>query len=352
MSFVKQIRWLLANPAPQAQRVRRAVKILFLIALFGGMFWLIPLPKVLQAMFSARPGPLAVGFFLGFVSTVLTAFEMEPLTRKQGLRHGVGEILEINLAVKFYSQFTPTTLIGSGLRWYRLAQPDGKTAEALAALAFFRMLETFLTVAMGLGFWLASSGGASVEVSAAWLVGLILLIILAWIGVTRWSVPLYRAFKARAAWLDRPWLRPITRRLEKFLVAVAAYVDIPAWDLFLAVFWGVASVLAGVASGVYVAQAVGIDLGFMQMGWIQAVVLLATQLPFAVAGGLGIREVSLVAMLAAFGVSAELTLAYSFLLLVRGLLISLLGGLTEALRAARLKQSGEAGALPPKRNEL
>lgn len=350
MSFVKRIQWWLRDASPEAQRIRRAIKILFIVLLFAGLFWIIPVQQVLRAIAAADPVLLSLGILLGFISTLLTAFELHPLTRKAGIQRTPWDILSINLAVKFYTQFTPTSIIGSGLRWYRLSQPGGKSAEALAALAFFRMLETFLTFALGLGFWLAGGQQSAAE-TAVWLLILALSMIAAWIAITRLSLPAYKVFKQRSKWMEAPALKPILRRLEKFLAAVSAFAGISNFDLAQAVFWGVASVMAGVASGVLIAQSVGIDIGFMQMGWIQAVVLLATQLPFAAAGGLGIREVTLVALLAAFDVPADLALAFSFLLFVRGLLISLLGGVTEGVRALRLRQSAPQPVVPHSHKE-
>ncbi len=346
MLLKHRLLWLWRDESKPAQNVRRALKFLFILALFAGLFWITPLDQVVQALLHANPLYLGVGVLLSGLSTVLTAFELEPLTRHAGLPHSTWRILSINLAVKFYSQFTPTSLVGSGLRWYRLSQPGNQGAEALAALAFFRMLETFLTVTLGVGFFVAS-GNQTVQLSWAWLAALIVAIILGWIAITRLSVPLYQAFKRlTGGLLERHWLRPFTRRLEKFLIAVSAFADISAWRLFLAVFWGAASVLAGVASGTIIAQAVGIDIGFMQMGWIQAVMLLTTQLPFAVAGGLGIREVTLVALLAGFGINTEFALAYSFLLLVRGVMISLLGGVTEGIDALAARAHTQPAAPP------
>jgi uncharacterized membrane protein YbhN (UPF0104 family) len=66
------------------------------------------------------------------------------------------------------------------------------------------------------------------------------------------------------------------------------------------------------------------------MGWVLAVVQLITQLPFTAASGLGVREVTLVALLTTMGVSADLALALSLLLLVRGVLIAMTGGVVEA----------------------
>lgn len=342
MSVKNIFLWYLRGESTAAQRARRITKILLLLALFIFLFWIVPVYKVVQAILAADPLYLLIGLVLSFASTALTAVEMEPLTRNQGIRHNLWQILEINLAVKFYSQFTPTTLVGSGLRWYRLSQPGGKVAESLAALAFFRSLETFLTLTTGLAFWMLAGQVKSLGANLFWIIVVILGIILSWILVTRKSIPLYEWFKTHGGqFLERPLWRPLTRRMEKFLVAVSAYAHMPALDLLLAVFAGVASVMCGILSGVVIAQAVGIEIGFLEMGWIQAVVLFATQLPFAVAGGLGLREATLVALLATYGVGAELSLAFSFLLFVRGVIISLTGGITEAVRALRSTQPKE-----------
>lgn len=335
MSVKNTIRRFLWDDGKEMQRLRRWVKILLLLALFGVLFWIAPLKDVIAALLAADPLLLVVGMLLGFLSTALTAAEIEPLTRSQGIRRSVWQILEINLAVKFYSQFTPTTLVGSGLRWYRLAQPGDKTAEALAALAFFRVLETFLTVTTGLAFWILADQ-EQVQVNLAWLGLMIAVIIGGWYAVTRKSLEMYAWIKAHGAgFLEQARWRPLGRRIEKVLTAVSAYARMPALDLLAAAGAGLLSVLVGIASGMYLAQAVGIEIGYLDMGWIQALVLLTAQLPFAVAGGLGLREVTLVATLATFGIAAELALAFSFLLFARGLLISLLGGALEGLRALR-----------------
>lgn len=344
---VKQlIGWFMSSQTTRAQAARRTAKLLFLVALFAGIFWMIPIQDVIGAMLAADPALLAAGMGLGLVSMFLSALEMEPLTRNQGIRHSFGRILLINLSVKFYTQFMPTTLVGSGIRWYRLAQPGGKVAESLAALAFFRALESFLTLAIGLGFWLMS-GQRGFQVNLAWLVGLILLLMLGWVLITRYSLPIYHWLKSRAPKLvEKPWMRPLVRYLEKFLSAVSTYAAIPALDLLLAVSAGIASALTAIFSGTILARSLGIEIRFVDMGWIQAVILFATQLPFAVAGGLGIREVTLIAILATFGVSAELALALSFLLLLRGFLLGLLGGVVEAVDTLRTKRSAGSGPAP------
>ncbi len=343
MQLTQSVRWFFLSPAPRARRARTFVKLSLVIGLFVIMFWVVPVEQVIQAMLSADPALLVAGMALGFVSLLLRAVEMEPLVRAQGIQHGVGSILAINLAVKFYTQFLPTSLVASGIRWYRLSQPGGKVAEALAALAFTRLLETFLNMTIGLAFWLLSAH-LTVQANAGWLALLILGIILFWIIITRYSQAIYDWFKGHTGgFLERPVLLPITRRFEKLLIAVSAYARMPFPNLLLAVSAGAASMFIGIASGVVLAFSVGIPLSFMEMGWVQALITLTTQLPFNIAGGLGFREVTLVAILATFGVAAELSLALSFLIFIRQLLISLLGGLIELIQTIRSRHAAAPG---------
>jgi len=330
MQLTQPVRWFFHSTTIKAQRTRSAVKLAIVVAMFVILFWIVPVEQVLQALLNADPALLVAGMILGFVSTALTAVEIRPLAKNQGLHHGVLSILAINLSVKFYNQFLPTSLVGSGIRWYRLSQPGNKVAESLAALAFFRMLETFLTITIGLGFYLFSDQ-TIFQINIGWLILMILGIIVAWILITRYSLPLYRWFTSRITPHLPAYARPFTKRVEKFFTAVSAFAGMPALDLLLAVLAGVASTLAGIASGTVLAQSLGIRISFVEMGWVLALVTLLTQLPFAAAGGLGVREVTIVALLTTMGVSADLALALSLLLLVRGVLIAMAGGVTEVI---------------------
>ena len=343
MNLIANLKWFLQGTTPGAQRARQWSKILFLLALFMGLFWVVPFEQVIAAILKADVRFFLIGLLFSFVSTLLNAAELIPLLRKQAIQHRIDQVLVINLAVKFYSLFMPSSIVGSGLRWYRLSQPNGKTAEALAAMAFFRMLETFLNISMGVSF-LVLSGQDVGQTNSAWFWLAIIGIVLLWFAVTRWSLPVYGWFKARWGRLwERPALKWLLRALEKFLRAVAGYSDMPSGGLALAILAGVISLLPGAVSNLFVARSIGIDLPFLTIGWIYAVVILAAQLPFAFAGGLGVREITLVAVMPLVGVNAELALAFSFLLFVRGVIISLVGGILEAIRIFLKRRGAKAG---------
>jgi uncharacterized protein (TIRG00374 family) len=319
--------------------------------LFVVLFWIIPVEEVIQALLTTDLVLFSIGTALGILAVFLTAVQMEPLVRNQGIKRNILQLFSINMAVKFYLQFTPTTLVGSGIRWYRIGQPEGKIVESFVALTFFRILETFLTLTMGLGFFLISAKH-TLKVSAAWVIVMILVIIMAWILITRYSLPIYNWIKSHTnSLLNQHYLQAFLKGVEKILNSVSAYSSIPATDLLLSVISGTISALAGITSGVILANAIGINLAFLDMGWIQSIVYLASQLPFAVAGGLGVREVTLVALLSTFGISAERALALSFLIFIRGILIALLGGVGEAIDALLGKHTTKLNVFPNETNK-
>jgi uncharacterized membrane protein YbhN (UPF0104 family) len=260
---------------------------------------------------------------------------MKPLLDNQGINRSTMQIFKINWVVKFYLFVMPSSLVASGIRWYRFAQPEGKVAESLVALAFYRLFRTFLVLMVGLGF-LVISIQQNYTFRVGWIVLLILGIILIWIVVTRYSIPIYTWFRKHSGFiLDRPFLKSFLRIIEKLLSAASSYAEMPMRDLLYSMSAGILAALVGIVSGVYLARAIGLDLGFLELGWTLSIMSLATQFSLTMMEGLGVREVTLVALLSLFNISAEQALAFSLLIFGRGLIISLLGGLIEASDAFR-----------------
>jgi uncharacterized membrane protein YbhN (UPF0104 family) len=142
------------------------------------------------------------------------------------------------------------------------------------------------------------------------------------------------------------------QKFEKLLEAALAYAHMPATGLLITITSGILSYLTVIASTVMFAKSLGIDISYLEMGWIQAVTSLVSQLPFTMAEGLGVREVTLVALLGTFNISSELALAMSFLVFIQGIFIAILGGVVEAVRIFRDRQLPKLDPNPGKTNEL
>lgn len=318
-----------------AHRAKQTLKLTLLLVLFAGLFWFIDFRSVLQVLSQAEVGLVAAGLLIVFPAEFLNAMQLWYLTKRQNIPHNVWRLFTINLGIKFYLLFLPGAIVGSGLRWYKLSQPGGRRAEALAAVAFNRLFESFLVVVLGLGFWFVS-GQKSEQLDVALLVGLFIFTLLAWIVVTRTSKPLSMLVESnRYRWAEYILVNRTMGWFIKLLEATSAYADIPAVELFLLLFVGIGRILVLLIGNQFLAWSVGIYLPFADMGWVQSVVMLFALIPFTVAGGLGVREVGLVFMLSGFGVAPETAIAFSLLLLARSILLGLAGGISEAVQSLR-----------------
>lgn len=352
INILRTIRWFLISPESTPQRARRLLKILVLLGLFLALFWIVPMDKVIRALFAVDLKLFFLGVSLGLLAVLLTAIQMKPLLDNQKIQRSIGQIFAVNLAVKFYLLFTPTTIIASGVRLYRFSNPEGKYIEAFVALMYFRLFKTFLTLAIGLGFLAISAQGA-LRFNLVWIVLLILGIIVLWLLITRFSFPAHQWMDLRSGKLfNSKFLDWVLQKIEKLLEAALAYAHMPATGLLVTITSGILSYLAVIASTLMFAKSLGIDISFLEMGWIQAATSLVSQLPFTMAEGLGVREVTLVALLGTFNISSELALAMSFLIFIQGVLIAIMGGAVEAARILREKQLPKLGSNPGKTNEL
>jgi uncharacterized membrane protein YbhN (UPF0104 family) len=352
MRLRKSLRWFLKRDEPKAQRTRRLAKLAIVVGMLIALFLLVPLDEVVRALLQTDPLLFAVGVVLSLITIFLTSVQMKPLLDNQGINRSIMQINNINLAVKFYLLVMPTSLVASGYRWYRFAQPEGKVTESFVALAFFRLLRTFLVLTTGLGFLLISVQ-QNITFRVGWIALLILGIIIFWVGVTRYGIPIFTWLREHAGFIfDWSILQSLLRIIEKILSSASSYADMPASALMLSMFAGILAILVGVASGVSMAQAIGIDLGFLELGWVLSIMSLATQFTFSIMEGLGVRELTLVAVLSLFDISAEQALAFSFLIFSRGVFISLLGGGIEALDTLRGNRRIAPESFPRKNEEI
>ncbi len=352
MQLRKFASWFLKSDQPNAQRARRLARLIIVFGLFIAMFWLVPVSSVIQVLLKTDPLLFLIGVILNLVTIFLTSVQVKPLLDNQGIDRSIMQIFKINWVVKFYMFVMPSSLVASGIRWYRFAQPEGKGAESLVALAFFRLFRTFLILMVGLGFLLISMQQKS-TFRLGWIVLLILGTIVIWVVVTRYSIPIYTWFRKHAGFiLDKPILGSVLRIIEKLLTSASAYADMPGRDLLYSMSAGVLAALVGIVSGVYLARAIGMDLGFLELGWTLSIMSLATQFSFTMMEGLGVREVTLVALLSLFNISSEQALAFSLLIFARGLITALLGGVIEALDAMRNKRNIEFDTLPSESKKI
>jgi glycosyltransferase 2 family protein len=305
----------------------RGCQIAVSIGLLTYLMITIPMRDVLAALLGARPLWLVGSFALVGATNLLAALQMRAILAAQGMAFSVRQIAGINLITKFYGLFLPSYLAGGVIRWHHFSRPEGKRAQALAAMIFSREVELVTTLGYGIVFFLLAKSSVSASSALGTLfVTLAVAVLIVLLSVSPAPHSLMRTTFAR---------RPLPRRLtERFLKVSTCLVDFGRrgrghhlWFLALCIVRNA----FGVTSFICFAHALRITARPMDLGWIRAVLDLVLILPVSVAG-LGVRDASLVTMLNHLGVASAAALALSFVLLGRTLFVALLGGLVEGLR--------------------
>jgi len=329
--------WFGRDAEPSKRRVVQAVKLVILICLFAALFWIIPIADVLQVIKSALPALLLIGFAITFLKLYINGVMLGLLTKKQGFSISYNRLFAVNLIVKFYTLFLPGTMIGSGIRWAKIS-PSGKSAESLAAVAFNRFLEIFIIIVTGF-FWFLT-GIKAETVSVLIILLFIISMILVWVIFIKVGNFLVDWFdKKPRLETENPKWQTIWNYLKKIIRSLSVYTHFSNKEMGLLFGLGVLAYLIGLASDFLIARSINISISIIDLGWIRSIILLAAYTPISFAGGLGIREVSLVVLLAMFGIDADIALAYSLLILARTVILSLVGGVLELVEVLQKRKA-------------
>lgn len=314
--------------------IPRYVKLLLLAGMLTAFFWYIPFGKLYVAIRSANPGYFAIAVTLNFIVVFLATVGTWILATKQGIQIAIGEFYLFNLALRFYSFFSPASAVSTALRWHKLSA-GGKAAEALSAISFTRLFS--IVIAAGLGLFWVTSRSNQLWLNVAVFIGLISALITGWLLITRLSPYLSQSLLRWSEVISQAWLRRLGRFLARYFNSIKSYSQMPYPVLIWVALTHLGQEFLGLVAHLLLAWALGIQLSIYDLGALRALSFLTALTPFTLVGGLGLREVSLFIALSAFQVSPDLAAAFSLLAYARGMVFSALCGFLEFVVVARSK---------------
>lgn len=320
--------------SPKTNRLKKGIGLFIFVILVLLIIFFIPWSKTWQVIVQSNGQLIAFAFILLLPVQWLAALSFRLIANTQKMQISTWQIFLINNTINFYELILPATFFGSGLRWYRYARQSKKPAESFAAFAYLKIFTVFLALLLSFGFLLFFDNK---ELGSALQIGQISLLVIV-VGSLLFLMPsigqfilkkLPNSFHAptRHALLKLP-----QKALLKILQALADFRQLKLRTQIYLILIGIASQLIQFFSFIIIAQAVGIDLTYGQVASIRAVLVLATNLPVNFSPGIGVRDVSLVAMLLAMHISLEYAVAMSAVVFGRTLFYGLLGGVVEVIQ--------------------
>lgn len=296
------------------------------LSILAILYYLIPIGGVVEALRGARPIPVLGAVVLVFVMQWAAADRLRRLCDAHGHGWSTFEILQINLATRFYGLFLPGgNFTGIAIRFYRLSGDHKHYIGTAVALFYDRVVATVTMCGLGAVFWLIEWPGDSWPSLIAIVTAMAGMVIALMVLFTKSPGPVITALRKSVSRLGGVKMhtvreavresRLLSRRqtaLVYLLSAVAHLLGIMCWFLFC--------------------RALGLDIALITIAWVRSAVILATMIPASISG-LGLREGALVLLLTGYGVSQENSLAISALVLfITVVLVGVAGGLIEAYR--------------------
>ncbi|HRO25863.1 MAG TPA: lysylphosphatidylglycerol synthase transmembrane domain-containing protein [Luteimonas sp.] len=241
-------------------------------------------------------------------------------------------LLKFTLIGQFYSLVLPGQISGDAVRAWRISRGvDNRARVAMSVLADRVVGLVALLLVSIVGLALSTDDFARkilppVVVLTAGIVAVLLLLRLAFVRLTLTS------FVTTAGNLI-----PGTRTLsDKLGVLILAWCDATN-DLravAMSLILGIVFQLMGVAIFAILASCLAIELGWGDWMWIAGMTTIALLLPITL-GGLGVREGTLMVILAQYSVPGEKAIALSFGLLSMSAAVALAGWLADVTESTR-----------------
>lgn len=297
------------------------------LAILAFLFYKYDLSKVATAMLQLGPKAMFWIWFWTLLGLWFHAQMLQGALRPLDMRFTTWRLFVIHLQIRFYALFLPGAA-NVVVKWQKLAKPGAQPAQALAVIAFTRIAHTLAVLLLAVTGM--TMDGIFPWPSVQWAsVGLLILTgsCLAVCTSQRLGPSLDHLAEIVLGRIPGP--ERFREKLAKIWAAFRGFRAIRLPQIAMIILLTVVGQAFQTLGQIEIAHAVGADVSFWTQLWIRGVVLVCSTLPVTLSG-LGLREASMVGLLIYYGISPEVTLAYSLGWFGLTVLLGLLGGLLEA----------------------
>ncbi len=295
------------------------------IAIIVFLFTKINIPDVISSILSVKLYYVIPAIILNLLAWYLASYRLKFFSDLEGFAISTFRALEITLGAVFYGLFLPGGNLAVGVvKFYKLSSKNKKLTEAFIALALDRVFATITLCLVGIFFWMISIPEDSKE--------FVLSMIFVLLALTGFCYFVFfdrdhRLIKWLLSLVNKFYISP---KLNNFIEHLSDLGKIPLNSHILMGVVSIGSQLLDVIVFYILLLSLDLDVSFVSIGWIRAVVVLVTMIPISISG-IGLREGSFILLLGALGVSENSAFAYSIIVFaVTRIIPGLLGGLFEA----------------------
>ena len=305
-----------------AKQVRQWIWMLARVVFVALIFWFlfrngnITWGEVWLHLQSLHVGWLLIGSVVWLFSLVIASVRWKAMVNLYNSRVTVLDLTALNLIGVFYSTFLPGMASGDVIKGVYLARDEANDKVLVMSSAIMERLIGITVNGVVALVALAFSQPmlALLNLQRSWVVGLVILTLVGiavGLAITRW-------LSQRQAQLPQ-WVRLVVDPLVLYMSKPRALVvGVVASVVYFGV-WSASLWMFGIASGIG-------HLGYFTFLLLLAVINVIQFLPISI-NGLGVREATLVTILAIYGVDESQAIAFSLLIPLIGLVAAAMGGI-------------------------
>jgi glycosyltransferase 2 family protein len=318
-----------ASNAPRSSVMRRgaikrlSVKLLgpaVALAVLLLVFARVPLSSVGGALRHARLGWVGAALAVSAVVQLVDAARLRRFTDIHHLGLSTWDVFKINMATQFYGLGVPGGyLSGIAVRCSQLSTRERKVGAGVSFVVD-QVVTTAAMCTVGIGFWFGDHAERNLVTGAA----IIAVFCGAMLVLTAVLAPARMAAIPPVRWL----IARLGGRLQVVRDVVGPFSRLDRRTLLQIGTLAVGSNLLRITVYYLLAQAFGLGVSWVAMGWIRSVMMVATMPPVSVSG-LGLREGVSLLLLSRYGIAAEQIVAFSLSVFTVSTLFGLLGGVFE-----------------------
>jgi uncharacterized membrane protein YbhN (UPF0104 family) len=311
------------------QTLKLAGKISVAVVLLAWVFSLVDRESFRQAVRGARWHYLAAVWSGNVLFSLLQAYTLRIILRKQGCEVGLHRLFAATCVTAFYSLFLPGVM-STGVKWYILRRSTGKGVNVLSSMLYNQVTLTIMLVVAGLvalAFTDPARTMSSETARPPYLVpacmGMAGFLVVSFVLVLndRTGGPALRLLQGAL----RRWPHAIQEKGRAMLDQIATF-QTAGWRFHavIALLNIIDGLLVGSLIYLLAARAAGVVVPIGALVWLYAVVFALSKIPITIAN-LGVREVTLVGVLGLYGVTRSAALLMSMVWFSGAVFMGLLG---------------------------
>jgi len=294
------------------------------VAVLSAVFYFVPVSNVFSTILIADPFWVFVGVCLLILLRILTAFRMQIIARAQKLNISILTMMRIVFTSTFYNIVAPGALAGGAVTYFKYRQEGVKPVAAVANIFANKVTQLLVVLLTAPLFWLIDEG-----FSTHVIVSYVLLMVA---GFSCTFVLFFGRFGS-LRWLESKILHHGQSVVHKSLTALCRQVEeigqISHRAIFLLVVYSIMHSLFAALAIISFGNALNIEIGLVPVLWIYSVIYLLGILPISISN-IGIREISMIMLLAPYGVSMTEATVWSVLMYSGPLCCAFIGLVLEA----------------------